>query len=59
MNRPQVAYFLSGVLVYFPSGARKRIATRSIHPATNPHAMRASFMAIRVVFVASIPIRTA
>ena len=22
MNRPQVAYFLSGVLVYFPSGAR-------------------------------------
>jgi len=22
MNRPQVAYFLSGVLAYFPSGAR-------------------------------------
>jgi hypothetical protein len=22
MNRPQVAYFLSGPLVYFPSGAR-------------------------------------
>jgi hypothetical protein len=24
MNRPQVAYFLSGPLVYFPSGVRKR-----------------------------------
>ena len=23
MNRPQVAYFLSGPLVYFPSGARR------------------------------------
>ena len=23
MTRPQVAYFLSGVLVYFPSGARR------------------------------------
>jgi hypothetical protein len=24
MNRPQVAYFLSGVLAYFPSGAHRK-----------------------------------
>jgi hypothetical protein len=24
MNRPQVAYFLSGPLAYFPSGARSQ-----------------------------------
>jgi len=28
MTRPQVAYFLSGVLVYFPSGARSPLSIR-------------------------------
>ena len=39
MNRPQVAYFLSGVLAYFPSGAhtalarerRQSYSSRSLH----------------------------
>ena len=42
MNRPQVAHFLSGVLVYFPSGA----TTLQIPKRAQDHFGRNGFTAI-------------
>jgi hypothetical protein len=40
MNRPQVDHFLSGVLAYFPSGARTVVKTPKqwLRPETDAHA---------------------